>query len=228
MNKLLIVALSASLFSLTAHAQESMANASHILNNNSTLYDKFQQGYANAKGTPYIQEEYTLASISGLTTNYMVKYNAFNDEMEVLLESNKVNYVQKEKGLVVTLKTNTPKTYVCLGYRDDLKKYQLGYFAAAGVIKEGYLLFLREKIGFQEAKPPRSGYERPTPAGFKQPTYTYFVWESAAEQLIELPKTKTGLIKMFPQRNLKEFFKSGTYDLDVAEDLLKVLVYCYE
>ena len=71
-------------------------NASHILNNNSTLYDKFQQGFANAKGTPYIQEEYTLASISGLTTNYMVKYNAFNDEMELLLEAKKVNYIQKD------------------------------------------------------------------------------------------------------------------------------------
>jgi len=228
MNKSLIIALSASLYSLTGHAQESMANASHILNNNSTLYDKFQQGFANAKGTPYIQDEYTLASISGLTSNYMVKYNAFNDEMEVLLESNKVNYVQKEKGLVVSLKTNTPKSYVCLGYIDELKKYQLGYFAAAGVIKEGYLLFLKEKIGFQEAKPPRSGYERPTPAGFKPPTSTFFVWESAAEQLIELPKTKTGFVKMFPKRNLKEFFKSGTYDLDVEEDLLQVVKYCYE
>lgn len=228
MNKSLIIALSASLYSLTGHAQESMANASHILNNNSTLYDKFQQGFANAKGTPYIQEEYTLASISGLTTNYMVKYNAFNDEMEVLLESNKVNYVQKEKGLVVALKTNTPKSYVCLGYNDDQKKYRLGYFASAGVIKEGYLLFLKEKISFQEAKPPRSGYERPTPAGFKQPTYTFFVWESAAEQLIEVPRTKIGFIKMFPQRNLKEFFKSGTYDLDVEEDLLQVVKYCYE
>ena len=228
MNKLLLIALSASFYSLTTHAQESMANASHILNNNSTLYDKFQQGFANAKGTPYIQEEYTLASVSGLSNNYMVKYNAFNDEMEVLLESNKVNYIQKEKGLMVTLKTNTPRSYFCLGYTDDLGKYRLGYFAAAGVIKEGHLLFLKEKIGFQEAKPPRSGYERPTPAGFKQPTTTYYVWESAAERFTEVPKTKTGFIKMFPQRNLKDFFKSGTYDFDVAQDLLKVLAYCYE
>jgi len=228
MKKILFFVFLAILWSNTGFSQESMANASHILNNNSTLYDKFQQGFANAKGTPYIQEEYTLASISGLTTNYMVKYNAFNDEMELLLEAKKVNYIQKEKGLVVTLKTNTPKAYVCLGYNDDQKKYRLGYFASAGVIKEGYLLFLREKISFQEAKPPRSGYERPTPAGFKQPTYTFFVWESAAEQLIEVPRTKIGFIKMFPQRNLREFFKSGTYDLDVEEDLLQVVKYCYE
>lgn len=178
----------------------------------------------DVEGSKYIQEKYIPASISVYSGyKFNVRYNAYDDEMEVEGKDNKSFALNKgEKNLEVTF-INTNTTYSLHTYTNRENKTIAGYFQKLNS-GEKVTLLKKEKIMFIEEKQSKTGYDSYRPPQFKRVSDKFFIKLKDNPVAIEFPKNKKLFANLFPDRKdeILQFIKKNKLKTSNEQDLIKL------
>lgn len=178
----------------------------------------------DVEGSKYIQDDFKQATIS-LYSGYKfnVKYNAYDDEMEVQGKDNKSFALNKsEKNAEVTFLDNN-KTYGVYGYLNSEDQSISGYFQkitngdVANLLKKERVMFIEEKLS-------KTGYDAYRPPQFKRLNDQFFIKLKDSPLAIELPKNKKNIANLFPNKKdeILKFIKENKLKTNKEEDLIKL------
>ena len=175
--------------------------------------------YGNFEGSPYIQENYEPAKISVADRIYSLRYNAFEDRMEMLSDG-----VEKALPMLdnLTIKfINLKKVYKI--FKDP--KGKQGYFVLVYVGEKGSLV-TKESVVFQEEANPQSGYDQYKPAMFKREK-DQFYWAEENGTTSVLSSKKKEFYAMFGRHSyaVKNYVKKNKLNIKKEEDLVQLFVY---
>ena len=172
-------------------------------------------------GSPYYEEEMSLASISNYDEgNISLRYNAFQDEME-FRNSGEIYYIPKSEHLAVKF-VFPAKEYRYEAYTDKNKGYR-GYLVVLSDTKVG--LYKREQIKFSQAREPQNSYGEYRPAEYTKTSDTYLIKIGA--MIDNFPKNKKELIKTFPDKKaeISAFLKKTKISFSKEADLITLVNY---
>lgn len=193
--------------------------------NNFITVDNDNLNY-DVEGTKYINEEYLPAKLSSypdLTFN--IKYNAFNDEMEVQSKNNKSYALNKLAKSVSVRFLHNNVTYSIFDYVNNDGVVETGYFQN---ISSGdkVLLLKKESIMFIKEKPSKTGYDEHRPPQYRRLKDKLFV-KINNQNAIELPKSKKSILKLFPDKKsqISSFIKENKIKTSNESDLVKLVNY---
>ena len=179
------------------------------------------------KGTPYNNPNYLLGNIYKegklLADKVAIRYNAVADEMEVKQFINDsdddARVLTKSQDIYVKI---VDDIYVFVPYQGGIEKG--GYFQ---VTFEGNNIALYKKHikDFSPEKKATSSITKTLPAVFKDKPVYYLVTKSG--KFYQMPKSRTKKLKVFgeKQKQMKDFTKQNSIDLNNEQDLITAVKY---
>ncbi|MCB0398877.1 MAG: hypothetical protein KDD26_04495 [Winogradskyella sp.] len=188
------------------------------------LMSKNTSAKIEAEGSPYIDEEFKIIKIEQYQgQTFIGRYNAYNDEMEVKLDDEKIVALDNSSNYKVTF-TNSSKTYKTFSYTTENGDLKQGFLV---LIEENdnFSLLKREQIKFYDKEKAASTYQKDKPATFRRENDSYYL--KLGDKITLLPQKKSSLLKEFPENSdaLKTFIKKNKINLKKEEDLKKLSKY---
>ncbi len=174
---------------------------------------------ADVVGSPYYNEELTLARISDYENeNFALRYNAFQDEIE-FKRNEELYYIPKTEGLSIKF-VSPVKEYQFHRYTDKGSEVS-GYLVLVSDTKVG--LYLKEQIKFVEAREAENSYARDKPATYTKVANTYYI--KLGDDITTFPKNRKELIKMFPDKKaeITAFLKKTKISFSKETDLINLV-----
>jgi len=191
--------------------------------------------YKHINGTPYINNKQELkydipigklfTSRNEYVNTFFMRYNAFNDNIELSLIDDGINYYLLEKkpnSWYLTLGANKYRAYQYI-----LKKEMtVGFFV---ILSESdtlnYSLLKKEKVIFKDETKEKSSFVSYTPAEFKKGKSAYYL--KVEEKLSKVPRKQKDFLKLFHQKKeeLKAFIKKNKYSIPDESDLIAIISY---
>ncbi|MEL7271335.1 MAG: hypothetical protein AAGL34_17320 [Bacteroidota bacterium] len=172
------------------------------------------------EGSPYLNDEFVPAKVEGLNTTQLVRFNAYDDEMEIRVDGNKVYKLPNPKSVRVVLLDDSRKVYLLDTYPRDEGVEQQGFFELIHE-GEGFLLLLKERMKFlREVK--AEAYQKAEPARFKKAKEVFYIKQSNFDEYQEVPSKQKAFLKLFPAANVKTVkstIKGEKLKLSDAEDV---------
>ncbi len=146
----------------------------------------------NIVGSEYIDANFYSSIFSCISeVTPPIRYNAFKEEMEFVLEG-KLYYLNKNENCELTINNNTYKYFINYD-----KKENNGYLIILNKSKDSnYILLKKEKVKFIPAYIPSSPYSEEKPAKYVIEKNKYFI--KIQNTLIEFPSKKAEFLKLFP------------------------------
>lgn len=178
-------------------------------------------------GSPYSNPIFLLGNIyeenKVIASNYALRYNAMQDEIEV----KETLYVEDSE---IKILTKNPEIYVKIMadmyvFRDAIEgSHQAGYFQILHV-GNNYNLYKKVAKKYYPAKKAQNSFEKDVLATYIDKTTYYLVSETGNFQ--EFGSSKNKRIKVFlnKQSEVKKLVKSGKLDLTKEEDLVRAVKY---
>ena len=195
--KLIIILL---LFlSIKGYSQQNIAFADGAFDRSSSFITISDDDTVDVEGSKYINPDYKQALISiydGYKFN--VKYNAFDDEMEVEGKDNKSFALNKNEKKVEVTFIDKNLTYCLFDYVNTDGETKTGYFQKLVKGKNTNLL-KKEKIMFIEEKQSKTGYDAYRPPQFKRLNDKYFIKLYNNDFVVLLPKNKKLFANLYPE-----------------------------
>ena len=179
------------------------------------------------KGTPYNNPNFLLGNIYKegklLADKVAIRYNAVADEMEVKQYLNDsdddARVLTKSQDIYVKI---VDDIYVFVAYQGGIEKG--GYFQ---VTFEGNNIALYKKHikDFSPEKKATSSITKTLPAVFRDKPVFYLVTKSS--KFYQMPKSRTKKLKVFgeKQKQMKDFTKQNSLDLNNEQDLITAVKY---
>lgn len=186
--------------------------------------------YANAEGSRYLFDDFKLAKIQGYPGSYLIRFNVFDDVVELKKEANALQSLPKQKHYQIEFLDGSG-TYETRSYitRDSAIKHS---FFERIHLSPKFVLFKKYRTIFEPAKPPKSGYEPETSAKFEKKESSFYLLDlhAKAEHLLELSKKKKSFAAIFGTRSkaITAFIKKERLKLNSEEDLVRILQYSYQ
>ncbi|AXT20069.1 hypothetical protein D7030_02815 [Flavobacteriaceae bacterium AU392] len=174
-----------------------------------------------AIGTPYVDNEFSFAKINKSKEFYLVRYNAYQDVMEVK---------KNEKTKIITLDNN--KDYV-ISLND--KEYITRTFASGerGIVHIiwddiDHALFQKENVKLTPATKAKTSYHTSIKAKYSEISNEYYM-DFGNKSLIKVPKNKKKFYALFSNsaKNVQQFVKKEKLKIDNKEDLIKIVKYYF-
>lgn len=178
----------------------------------------------DVQGTMYVFPEFSPVKVGGVLQDFTVRYNAFNDKME--LKDNVNDQVFEYYPNI------NDKDFFLMGVN---KKYHyLNYQSKDGRSTNGYLLELyvgkgnrllkRERIKFVQGQVSKTGYDRTIPDKYIKDTDVLFV-QFGEGQIMEVPTSRKDFLKLFGENESKvnQLIKSEGYSFKDEKDIIKIL-----
>lgn len=171
-------------------------------------------------GNLYINEDFSLATISNYKETTPLRYNPYKDEME-FMKGSAIYYLNKHEGISVKFKDEN-KEYVIKKHN-----YELKYFVLAHKGKISFLV--KENVKFQPATQAVDSYGSSKPARYRRGKDGFY-FENQHGKILTLPKKKKQLIKMFSAYNsgVKDFIKKKKINIKKQSDLVKLFAFLNE
>ena len=209
------------------YSQQNIAFADGAFDRSSSFITIGLDDKVDVEGSKYIQDDFNMATISIYSGyKFNVKYNAYDDEMEVQGKDNKSFALNKnEKSAEVTF-VNNNITYGLFDYANSDGQKVPGYFQKLSV-GETVALLKKEKIMFIEEKVSKTGYDTYRPPKFKRLNDQFFIKLKESPVAIEFPKNKKNIASLFPNKKDKilKFIKENKIKTNKEEDLIKLTNY---
>jgi hypothetical protein len=177
-----------------------------------------------ADGTPYIDENFSLVRIRQYKEKlYNARYNAFNGELEVKIETDKVIVLDRKTDFEVVF-TLTNKTYRAVDYINEKSISKRGFLVVFSEDKN-YSLFKEEHIQYFEKVEATSSYQQDKPARFKRDDDVYYL--KLDDKVTFVPQNKKDFIKAFPEQSkkLKSYMKENKLNPKKEDELLTLVKY---
>ncbi|WP_299884586.1 hypothetical protein [uncultured Lacinutrix sp.] len=176
----------------------------------------------NVKGSPYLNDTFTAATIKPLNKTYLVRYNAVDDEMEVQQNSKLLILNNNVKDYVI-IYNNTGKT---LKVFENFKNKKNGFYV---VLKEtpNISLYRKDKKVYVKGKQSSHASLPDSPNEYKSSDSKYYIKiNSLGESVRNIPKNKKKFAALFPKDSQKEIItmlKKNKIKLSRENDLIKLM-----
>jgi hypothetical protein len=177
-------------------------------------------------GSPYEFKSFLPANVyfkDTLMGSYLVRYNVFNDEMQVRKNSS--------KDIEALLKTNeisvkmNDLNYVYYNYVSD-EIFQQGYFLEIVKGEKANFLVRKKKI-YVPGRKSKNSYVPASPNRFSD-TEDYFVLFQGKNQPVEIPTSSKKFLAMFDDGNTEKyqnFINENNIKLKNSKDLEKFFIF---
>jgi len=189
----------------------------------------YMQKYDVQEGSPYVDVAFTPARINGRKSTNMVRFNAYEGTVEVLMADNKVIMLTDRKSFEIQLLDGSEKHYITTKYK-DLKGNTKTSFLQKLHEGNGYTLFVKERKKYFK-KTKAEGYAAAKPARFEKAASRFFLKLHKDDGLpFYLPSGKKKFLALFDSEQtakIKAFLKQEKIDLDSQEGMLRVLNMVY-
>ncbi len=175
------------------------------------------------EGHPYIDDAFQLVKIDHYQEVFSGRYNAYNDQMEIKINSNDVIALDKNTDFrIVFNKLN--KTYITSAYQTKSNEVKRGFFILVDT-SATHSLLKKETIKFYNGEKALSSYQKDKPARFVRANDTYYLKTDDEASLI--PKKKKLLFKLYPKhsKKIKKFLKVNKLSLKNEQDFIVLAEY---
>lgn len=190
--------------------------------NQSTSITQFDSRSKNLEGTQYITEEFLPAKLMNNDEIYSVRFNAYQDEMEI-----------KRNGQDYSL----PKTFdYSITFLNDQKIYRVFEYRNNNVPTKGFFivvysndkvsLLVKEKIVLMDEVNPKTGYEKYKPPTLKrEKDKLYIAYKN--NTTTELPTKKKDFYNLFSSKSkeVEAFISDNNLNIKDTEDLIQIFEY---
>jgi hypothetical protein len=176
-------------------------------------------------GNPYIFKDFVQSEIVGVKSKMMMRYNAYDDVVEIQKAPNEVYTVSKD-----------PKYNTFLMNFDQFKLRLVNLESEKNVLSYCYLfelasqnnvnLLRKDKINFVEGRLPRNSFDLGNKPKFTTVAYSYYL-EGKDKKIIEFPNSKLKLTKLYPKNEseIKKYLKENNIVFTKETDLIKLTLY---
>jgi hypothetical protein len=200
----------------------SQITSSQELINDTQSVSSFDYRNKDLVGSNYIDENFLSAKLNIDEIIYSMRYDAYQDEMEIEKDGNTF-YLRKGFNYQITF-LDKNKIYQVYNYQEN-EKLNNGFFV---VLYNGdkVSLLLQEKIKFYEEKQAKTGYDKYEPPKLKREKDKMFIgYKNNAAK--ELPKKKKDILKLFSSKSkiMELFAKENKLGFKKPEDLVKIFSY---
>jgi hypothetical protein len=213
------------LISLVSKAQEGNANVNNSTVTRETLLAR--SGYVSpleTKGSPFLYTEYKKARIANNQKLVDMRYNAYKDEVEIINNGRNMTIFKNNEYSPIQIIDSDEKLYL-LEYPYQGKKV-LGYLFEVKKI-ENITILMRISKGYDKGKYAIDSFDRSKENMYDDlPDIFYFQKQDGV--ILQMPKTRDELIKMFPEKkhsielNIKDK-KLNTKNLNLFSQLFIAL-----
>lgn len=173
------------------------------------------------EGTPYVDEIYKMgvASVNGKEINLLMRFDAFNDQIELIDQKNKSFNLLKKDNIEAEFEG---KTYKVVEYTK--KGEQKLVYANPLNIGEVVLYFKPRKV-FVQAVKPEHGYDSFEPPHYKEDNF--YLIQRNGETAEEIRLAKSPLIRYLRDKapQLRDFIASKELDLKKEKDAVQLINY---
>jgi len=153
----------------------------------------------DTEGSPYIYDEYKKAKIANNSQLYDLKYNTYKDEIEIL-----------SNGKTMTIFKNPDYSPIHILDSDEyiyLKNYNYEGKNVTGYLFElkknsDLTFFMKVSKSYSKGKYSDNSFDRDQPESYSDLPDVFFIQKSNGD-ILEMPKTKSKLIEMFPEKKDK-------------------------
>jgi len=175
------------------------------------------------KGSPYLQGKFTWAKVESVAQKTLMRYNVYADEFEFITPKGDTLILDKIADFNNIMFTVTSKNYRLVYYTNPVGKLTNGYLINL-YLKGDVTLFKKENITYAEERPAKTSLEMTLPAKYVPADDTYFI-QIKEGPIVEFPKNKKQLIKMFPAKKneIEAFLKANEISFDEESSLFKLI-----
>lgn len=176
--------------------------------------------FKDVEGTPYIFKDFVLSEIEGVKSKMMLRYNAYDDVVEVEKAPEEIYTISKDPAYSVIYMNYNRKKLRLVTFQD--KKNEMTMIYAFELINNNILSLLRrDKIEFKEGKVARTSFELNSSPKFTSVKSTYLL-EQKDKKIIEFPNSKAKLIDLYPssETEIKSFLKKNQINFNIEKDLV--------
>lgn len=174
----------------------------------------------SALGSPFIQGSFLPSSIKGYDSKMEMRYNAFSDEVEFLLDK-EIYTLDKHKYPEVQIGPNE------LNYVYLYSTYIEGKNIVKGFLRrisenDFSTIFVKEKVSFTPAQKSTNGYTAVKPAAYKRLKDKYFIQLNNSIQ--ELPTNAKKVSQLFEgkEKQVSDFINAQKINVTVEADLIRL------
>lgn len=210
-------------FSNTIYSQSNSLGGTNAVSY-ASFYNNIDSNINNAdiKGTPYLNEAFTMATILPLNEKYPTRYNAVNDVIEVKLQDDSIIILNK-KNLDYSVDLNNT---IYKSFKYPSSKDGLGYFSLA-TNNDKVNIITRSTKNYYKAKPAANSYSAAKKAYFDEVKTTNFIYFTSTNTIKEFPKKTKHFIALFKGKEelVKKYIKQEKINLKQHTDAIKVINY---
>ena len=172
-------------------------------------------------GSSYVNQNFISGNISNKEMVYLMRYNAYKDEMEIELEG-KPYYLPKTGYYSINFDILN-KEYQLLDYIEN-KESKKGFFVVLNKNNKTQLL-IKEKVKLYKEVPAKLGFTRYEPPKLGRLKDEIYIAKN--NEAIELPKKKKDILNFFSHKSkeIELFAKKNKLSFKKSEDLIKIINY---
>ena len=200
MNKSLFTIIVFSFFSNHNFAQNANSNISNGNTNRENLL--MRSGYLNpleTNGAPYLYSEYKKAKIANNQKSVDLRYNAYKDEVEIINDGrNMVIFKNQEYSPIHILDSDEILYLVTYPYND---KFVTGYLFEVKKYPD-FTILMKISKSYTKGKYAQDTFDTRKDNSYEDLPDVFYIQNSDGK-IVEMPKTKSKLIEMFPQKKEK-------------------------
>ncbi len=173
------------------------------------------------EGKPFVVETFLPANVKGYDGTFLLRYNAYKDEME-FEKDNDIHYLVKTDSSEVYF-LNSKKRYKFLEHKfnDEITN---GYLAVISE-NEKISLYKKERIKLIPKVYAANSYKSDVPAHFEIQKDAFFIKKE--NSIIAFPNSKKELIRMFPdkEKQIVDFLKTNGLSFSKESDLITIVTF---
>lgn len=175
-------------------------------------------------GSPYVDSEFSYAQFSDYDKDFLMRYNAYKDFMEVKIKD---SVFVLPKNLNYEIKFKYPeKTYKLFQYTSD-ERVKTGLFVVVKEMATNSLL-RKETVEIAPEHLPKNGFDPYKPASYKRISDTFYVGykNNTAD---ELPSNKKEILALFGEKSqlVEGQAKKMKWNFKRSDDLIEIFNYYY-
>lgn len=213
------VLLAILLFGISSYCQKTDSGQTLVHRSNITSFDLRSKELV---GSIFINEDFLPAKLSDSQEHYLLRYNAYQDEMEVEKNDN-IFHLSKNLNYSITFE-GTNKTYQVYTYSEK-NEIVPGFFVVL-YNGEKISLLLKEKIKFYDEVKAKTGYDKYKPPTLKRVNDGFYIgYKNSSTK--EFPSRKKDILNIFASKagQIESYAKKNKLDFKNKEDLIQIFRY---
>ena len=186
--------------------------------------------YSGTEGSPYLNESFAPAKIEGIEKTQLVRFDAVEGQVEVMVSEDQVVVLDGSKNYVITLLDGAKKRYEILEYFTPGGEVGASFFEVLES-NDQFSLYLKEEKKFYK-KEKAQGYASEKPARFEKIRDAYYVsdFKNPSDRLLPVPGKMKSFLAFFGDHGpeIKKFIREHKLKTDNAADLVRIFGYYFQ